>query len=135
MKLFTSSKERRFWVWASAVVLAIHLTASISQPLAGFLRERGLLEISFMLGMVLVTAAIFTQRVKTRPGWGELGEVQVSNDSPLIGGILQSKAMPPHSHHVLVIRIGFGNALAQTTGQRINRLLGDSFCLILGPHR
>lgn len=73
MKLFTSNKERRLWFWALAVTLAIYITASISQPLAGFLRERGLLEISFTLGMILVIAAVFTQRVKTRPGWGELG--------------------------------------------------------------
>ncbi len=73
MKLFTSNKERLLWLWVLAVTLAIYITASISQPLAGFLRERGLLEISFILGMVLVIAAIFTQRVQTRPGWGELG--------------------------------------------------------------
>jgi len=73
MKLFTSKKERRLWIWTLTLTLTIYFTAGLTQPLAAVLRERGLLEIFFVLGVVLVIAAILAQRIKKRPGWGELG--------------------------------------------------------------
>ncbi len=73
MKLFTSKREQRLWFWAVATIIAIYSSIGIAQPLAGTLRERGLLEISFGIAMLLVIGAILTQRVKMRAGWGELG--------------------------------------------------------------
>ena len=54
------------------MVVAIYATLGLARSLAGILGEgdQGAL---FGLGMVLVVAAMFTQRVGTRPGWAELG--------------------------------------------------------------
>ena len=54
------------------VVAAIYSTLGLARPLAGVLRELGLLEALFMLGMLLVGAAILTQGLKTRPGGAEI---------------------------------------------------------------
>ena len=67
LPLFTSRRERRLWLWTLLVVAAIYSTLGVARPLAGVLREHGLLEILFMLGMLLVGAAILTQGLKTRP--------------------------------------------------------------------
>ena len=48
--------------------------------------------------------------------------------------MFQPKAMPAHSYDGLVIGVDLGNAFAQAAGQCIDRLLRDTFCLILGPH-
>ena len=72
MSLFTSRRERRLWLWTLLVVAAIYSTLGLARPLAGALRERGLLEALFMLGMLLVGAAILTQGLKTRPGGAEI---------------------------------------------------------------
>lgn len=63
MSLFTSSLERRLWHWTLAVVAAIYSTLGLARPLAGVLRERGLLPIG---------AAILTLGLKTRPGGAEI---------------------------------------------------------------
>ena len=72
MSLFTSRRERRLWLWTLLVVAAIYSTLGLARPLAGALRELGLLGALFMLGMILVGAAILTQGLKTRPGGAEI---------------------------------------------------------------
>ena len=66
MPRFTSRRERRLWLWTLAVVAAIYFTLGLTRPLAGALRERGLLEASFALGMLLVGATILLQGFKAR---------------------------------------------------------------------
>lgn len=57
-KLFFSSKrERRLWLWALVVVLAIYATMGLAQTLAGALRDRGLISNGFWLGLSLIGAA------------------------------------------------------------------------------
>ena len=72
MSFFTSPRERRLWFWTLLVVAAIYSTLGLVQPLAGVLRERGLLGGLFMLGMLLVGAAILTQGLKARPRGAEI---------------------------------------------------------------
>ena len=67
MPEFSSSRERRLWVWALVVVVAIYSTADLARMLADALRESGLLELSsdmFNVGMLLVGAMILVQRVE-----------------------------------------------------------------------
>jgi len=71
--LFTSGRERRLWAWTVAVVLAIYSTLGLMPTLAGVLRDRGLLEAVFVLGVLLVGAAVLTQGLRTRPGGAEIG--------------------------------------------------------------
>ena len=55
---FTSDRERRLWLWALAVVVAIYSTLGPAETLAGALRERNLLRTSFALVLLLVPAAL-----------------------------------------------------------------------------
>ena len=73
MSFFTSARERRLWLWALAVVVAIYSSLGLARTLAETLRDRGLLEASFVLGLLLVGATIVTQGLKTRPGGAEIG--------------------------------------------------------------
>ena len=73
MSFFTSDRERRFWLWALAVMVAIYATLGTTGLLAAALRDRGLLEASFVLGLLLAGATIVTQGLKTRPGGAEIG--------------------------------------------------------------
>ena len=73
LPFFTSRRERRLWLWTLLVVAAIYSTLGIVRPLAGVLREQGLLGGLFMLGMLLVGGAILTQGLKTRPRGAEIG--------------------------------------------------------------
>ena len=73
MNLFTSDRERRLWLWTLTVVAAIYSTLGLARTLAGVLRDSGLLEGAFVLGMLLVGATILTQGLKTRPGGAEIG--------------------------------------------------------------
>lgn len=73
MNLFTSDRERRLWLWVLAVVGAIYSTLGLARTLAGVLRDRDLLDASFVLGMLLVGAAIVALALKTRPGGAEIG--------------------------------------------------------------
>jgi hypothetical protein len=71
--LFTSDRERRLWLWTLAVVVAIYATLGLARTLSGILRERDLLDASFVLGMLLFGAAIVMQGLKRRPGGVEIG--------------------------------------------------------------
>lgn len=81
MSLFTSDRERRLWFWAMAVVLAIYSTLGLAGTLAEVLRERALLDVSYVVGLLLVAAAIVGSAWKRRPGrreiWVTLGVVAV----------------------------------------------------------
>ena len=72
MSLFTSSRERRLWLWTLVVVAAIYSSLGLARKLADALRERGMLEGIFVLGMLLIGAAILTQGLKTRPRGAEV---------------------------------------------------------------
>ena len=67
MKLFRSKRERRLWIWTLAVVVAIYSTLGMTRALASFLRDNGLLELAFILGMILVGATILIQGLKWQP--------------------------------------------------------------------
>ena len=65
--LFLSKRERRLWLCALAVVVAIYATLGLAPALAEELRERGLTEGAFALGMLLVGAAIVANGLNARP--------------------------------------------------------------------
>lgn len=72
MTVFSSKRERRLWLWTLAVVVAIYSTLGLARTLAGSLRDRGLLNASFVFAMILVAATIMTQGLKRRPGKTEI---------------------------------------------------------------
>jgi hypothetical protein len=73
MSLFSSPRERHFWTWTLAVVVAIYLTLGLAPAVAGELRDRGLLEALFGMGVILVGATIVTQGLRMRPAGVEIG--------------------------------------------------------------
>ena len=83
MPRFTSRRERRLWLWTLAVVAAIYFTLGLTRPLAGALRERGLLEASFALGMLLVGATILLQGFKARSRGRSLRSSMSPNSAPM----------------------------------------------------
>ena len=73
---FSSNRERRLWVWALAVVVAIYATADLARTLADALRESGLLELTptmFSAGMLLIGIAILVQGLRERSRGVEVG--------------------------------------------------------------
>ncbi len=79
--MFTSGRERRLWFWALAAVVAIYSTLGLAGRLARVLRERDLLDLSFIVGFLMVVGAIAASALKRRPGrreiWVALGVVAV----------------------------------------------------------
>ena len=65
--VFTSSRERRFWGYSFAVLVAIYSTLGLASTLAGMLRDRGLLSDSIWLGIFLVGATIVANGLRMRP--------------------------------------------------------------------
>lgn len=78
---FTSTRERRLWFCALAVVVAIYSTLGLAGSLAEVLRERDLLPAAVLFFMVLTVAAIVGSGLKRRPGrrevWVALGVTAV----------------------------------------------------------
>lgn len=70
--MFKSGNERKFWLLSLVTVIAIYISAFVSYPIAGFLRERGLIEITFFIGFILIISTILTFQFKKRPHWQEI---------------------------------------------------------------
>ncbi|WP_420441997.1 VanZ family protein [Candidatus Palauibacter sp.] len=73
---FSSRRERRLWIWALAVVVAIYATADLARTIADALRESGLLELTptlFSGGMLLIGAMILVQGLRERSRGVEVG--------------------------------------------------------------
>ena len=73
MPFFTSSRERRLWLWTLAIVTAIYSTLGLARTLAGHLRTHGMLETLFLISFILVGAVILAYGLKVRPGGLEIG--------------------------------------------------------------
>ncbi len=58
MGLFTSSKERHLWIAVAVVLTTIYATLSVSHAISTFLRDKGILEVTFGIGMVLIATTI-----------------------------------------------------------------------------
>ena len=74
--LFSSRRERRLWLWALAVVVAIYATADLARTLVDALRESGLLELTPTLfggGMLLIGVMILVQGLRERSRGVEVG--------------------------------------------------------------
>lgn len=71
--VFRSERERRLWLWAVGLLVAIYASLYSVRPLAEWLRERNLLRISLGAVLLLGAAIIAWRWAKTRPGWREIG--------------------------------------------------------------
>ena len=94
--LFTSTRERRLWLCALAVVAAIYATLGLAGTLAGVLREHSLLPASLLILMFLTVAAIVGSGRRRRPGrrevWVACGVTAVYGMAVLrMGGSLEER--------------------------------------------
>jgi len=69
---FASVRERRLWIWTALVVAAIYSTLGLAGKLAGFLRDRGRLDLTFFVCFLIVVVAIAASGLLRRPGWREI---------------------------------------------------------------
>lgn len=67
MTLFSSVREKRLWLAALLVLVAIYATLGFSGSLAGYVRDRNLLTPFFILGLFMVLGTILTHGLKTKP--------------------------------------------------------------------
>ncbi len=72
MTFFKSARERKLWLCALAVLVAIYSTVALARSLAGVMRERGILSDSIWIGLFLVGATVVANGLKLRPGKIEL---------------------------------------------------------------
>ena len=70
--LFTSTRERRLWLWSLAVVAAIYSTLGLAGSLAARLREDNLMAAAVFVLMILTVATIVGSGLRRRPGRREL---------------------------------------------------------------
>lgn len=119
MAFFSSDRERRLWLWTLVILVAIYSTLGIAPALAGVLREHGLLETSFALGMALVGATIVTQGAKVRPGGAEVA-VAMGVTAVYLLLFVRMEATPEERTHLIeygVVGVFIYEALTERAGQ------------------
>lgn len=72
MSFFTSEKEKRRWFYVLLVLTAIFAALFFGQPLIKIFGDQNIQAIIFVLGMLLVGAAIIIYGLKTQPRKTEL---------------------------------------------------------------
>lgn len=73
MPRFTSQREQRLWIWVGVVVVAIYSTLGLARTLAGTLRDRGMLDNTFLFSALLIAAAAVALAFRARVGGWEIG--------------------------------------------------------------
>jgi VanZ family protein len=71
-EMFTSDRERRLWLWTLIVLVAIYSTMGSARAVVEGLRERGLLEFSVSVVLLLVGVVVAVQWLRRRPRWREI---------------------------------------------------------------
>lgn len=72
MSLFTSKRERRYWLYTLIVVVAIYSTLGMAPHFTAILRHRGLLTPFFILGLILLLLAIVVHGLISKAGKTEI---------------------------------------------------------------
>lgn len=116
--LFTSRRERRLWLWAAAVVVAIYSTLGLAGSLAEVLRERDLLPAAVFVLMLLTVAAIVGSGLKRRPGrrevWVALGVTAVYAMALVrMGGTVEERT---HLMEYGIVAVFIYQALSERSG-------------------
>ena len=70
--LFSSTRERRLWLWTAVVVAAIYSTLGLARTLVDYLGNDFVSVWLFLAGCFLVLLTVVTQGLKVRPGGAEI---------------------------------------------------------------
>jgi hypothetical protein len=72
MTTFTSLREKRLWLGSFIVFATIYATLFMGRPLASQLRDQNIQAVFFVVGILLIGAAIIIHGVRTKPGKMEI---------------------------------------------------------------
>ena len=72
MSLFSSTRERRLWMWTAVVVAAIYSTLGLARTLVDYLGNDFFSVWLFLAGCLLVLLTVVTQGLRVRPGGAEI---------------------------------------------------------------
>lgn len=118
MPAFTSAREKRLWFWTLAVVVAIYSTLGLAQTLVDTLGSDFLSVWLFLLGCILVLAAVITQGLKVRPSGMEIAIALGVAAAYLL--IFVRMAVPTERSHLVeygVVAVFVYEALLERTSQ------------------
>lgn len=90
MARFTSTRERRFWAWALAVLIAIYASAVFAGSLVNLIRSQTLLGIAFAAGLAVGAVAVMGLALWGRPRaeiWVAAGVIAVYGMIPVRSGL------------------------------------------------
>lgn len=73
MKWFGSTREKKFWLWASLVLIAIYSSIVVALPISEFLRDRELIDAAFGAAFFLVIITVIMLGISTKPRKVEIG--------------------------------------------------------------
>lgn len=118
LPFFTSRRERRLWLCALAVVVAIYSTLGLAGSLAEELRERDLLPAAVLILMLATVAAIVGSGLKRRPGhreiWVALGVTAVYAMAVVrMGGTMEERT---HLFEYGIVAVLIYQALSERAG-------------------
>ena len=68
MGLYKSARERKLWIMAMIVMIAIFASIGLASRLAETLRDHGLISIGFWIGIALVALTVIIQGLRIKPG-------------------------------------------------------------------
>lgn len=72
LPFFSSDRERRLWIWALVVIVAIYATLGLARTLFEVLGDEELYGAAFVIGFLMIWAAILTAGLRVRPGGFEI---------------------------------------------------------------
>lgn len=72
MSIFSSKREKKLWIWAFIVFIAIYATLFIGKPLATLFNNQDVQAIVFLLVMILIGVTIISHSLKYKPSNIEL---------------------------------------------------------------
>lgn len=72
MRLFSSDREKKLWIWTLVVVIAIYASLALELSFANVLIERGLVTPFYIAGMLMIVATAVSQGFGVRPRGAEV---------------------------------------------------------------
>ena len=94
-----SPRERRLWLWAAALIVAIYASLYSVRPVADWLRDRNLLRLAIAGLFVLAAAAVLRWCLARSPRWREIGVLAAFAVLYLL--VLWPIRMPEERFHLL----------------------------------
>ena len=113
----SSSSERRLWLWAGGLLLAIYASLYSVRPVAEWLRDRGLLSLSIGLLFLGVAALVVRWCLARSPGRREIAVLAVF--AMVYLAVLWPVRMPEERFHLLEYGLFAGLVYAALLERRL----------------